>query len=59
MDNKKIVEVNGIKLEVDMRYAKRIDEFRVGDTVKVLDVNDKWCKICTYDEVQFYVLHRL
>lgn len=37
MDNKKIIEVNGIKLEVDMRYAKRIDEFRVGDTVKVLD----------------------
>ncbi len=28
-------------------------------TVKVLDVNDKWCKICTYDGVQFYVLHRL
>ena len=29
------------------------------DTVKVLDVNDGWCKICTYDGVQFYVLHRL
>lgn len=37
MDDKKIIEVNGIKLEVDMRYAKRIDSFRVGDTVKVLD----------------------
>ena len=37
MSNKRIVEVNGLKLEVDMRYAKRIDEFRVGDTVKVLD----------------------
>ena len=37
MDEKRIIEVNGVKLEVDMRYAKRIDEFRVGDTVKVLD----------------------
>ena len=37
MNDKKIIEVNGIKLEVDMRYAKRIDEFKVGDTVKVLD----------------------
>lgn len=37
MSEKKIIEVNGIKMEVDMRYAKRIDEFRVGDTVKVLD----------------------
>lgn len=31
------IEVNGVKLEVDMRYAKRIDVFQVGDTVKVLD----------------------
>lgn len=36
-DNKRIVEVNGVKIEVDMRYARRIDEFKVGDTVKVLD----------------------
>ena len=36
-EEKKIIEVNGVKLEVDMRYARRIDEFRVGDTVKVLD----------------------
>ena len=31
------VTVNGVKFEVDMRYAKRIDTFKVGDTVKVLD----------------------
>ena len=37
MDEKRIVEINGVKLEVDMRYARRIDEFKVGDTVKVLD----------------------
>ena len=36
-DIKRIIEVNGVKLEVDLTSAKRIDEFRVGDTVKVLD----------------------
>ena len=41
-ENKRIIEVNGVKLEVDLTSAKRIDEFRVGDTVKVLDNrNDK------------------
>lgn len=34
---KRIVEINGIKLEVDMRSARRIDEFKVGSNVKVLD----------------------
>lgn len=36
MSEKTIVEVNGVKLEVDMRYARRVDEIRVGDRVKVL-----------------------
>ena len=36
-NDKRIVEINGVKIEVDMRTAKRIDEFKVGDTVKVLD----------------------
>ena len=41
-EEKRIIEVNGVKLEVDMRSARRIDEFKVGDTVKVLDNrNDK------------------
>ena len=39
-ENKRIVEVNGVKIEVDMRYARRIDEFKVGDTVKVLDTRN-------------------
>ncbi len=34
--DKRIIEVNGIKLEVDLRHAKRIDEFRVGSRVKLL-----------------------
>ncbi|MDH4263902.1 MAG: hypothetical protein OEV78_12755 [Spirochaetia bacterium] len=36
MENKKIIEINGIKMEVDLRHAKRIDEFHVGDKVKIL-----------------------
>ena len=37
-DNKRIIEINGIKMEVDLRNAKRIDTFKVGDPVKVLDM---------------------
>lgn len=35
-ETKQIVEINGVKLEVDMRYAKRIEELRIGSKVKVL-----------------------
>ena len=31
-----VIEINGVKMEVDLRHAKRIDEIRVGDRVKVL-----------------------
>lgn len=44
MEEKKIVEINGIKMEVDMRHAKRVDHFRVGTKVKILksgDYNDE------------------
>lgn len=37
MENeKRIIEINGIKMEIDLRTAKRIDEFKIGDNVKVL-----------------------
>ncbi len=36
MENKRVIEINGIKLEVDLTTAKRIDEFKIGDNVKVL-----------------------
>lgn len=36
MDNKKIVEINGIKMEVDLRHAKTIDSYKIGDRVKIL-----------------------
>lgn len=39
MDQKRIIEVNGVKLEVDLRNARRVDEFRVGSPVKVLVKN--------------------
>lgn len=34
--NKRIVEINGVKIEVDLRTAKTVSEYRVGDKVKVL-----------------------
>lgn len=35
-EHKRIVEINGVKVEVDLRTAKRVDAFSVGDTVKLL-----------------------
>lgn len=42
-----IIEVNGVKLEVDLRHARRIDELRIGDRVKILrtDSYDKVSKV--------------
>lgn len=36
MDDRTVIEVNGVKLEVDLRTARRVDTLRVGDRVKVL-----------------------
>lgn len=33
---KQIIEINGVKMEVDLRYAKRIDHLTVGSRVKCL-----------------------
>jgi uncharacterized coiled-coil protein SlyX len=35
-NEKQIIEVNGVRLEVDMRYARRVEELRIGSPVKVL-----------------------
>lgn len=35
-DTKRIIEINGVKLEVDLREAKNVDIYKVGDPVKVL-----------------------
>ena len=37
MNEKRIVEIDGVKVEVDLRTAKRVDTYRVGDNVKILD----------------------
>lgn len=36
-DGKRIIEIDGVKIEVDLRTAKRIDTYRVGDNVKILN----------------------
>jgi hypothetical protein len=36
MTDKTIIEVNGVKLEVDLRTCKVVDHLAVGDSVKVL-----------------------
>lgn len=35
-ENKKIVDINGIKMEVDLCHARVIESFKVGDRVKCL-----------------------
>ncbi len=35
-ENLRIIEIGGVKIEVDLRTAKRIDTYKVGDNVKVL-----------------------
>lgn len=37
MNEKRIVEIDGVKVEVDLRTAKRVDTYKVGDNVKILD----------------------
>jgi len=44
MENKQIIEINGVKLEVDLTNARVIENYRVGDVVKVLrkEYNNQW-----------------
>ena len=57
MEDKRIIEIGGIKMEVDLRHAKIIDNFKVGDTIKVLIKNYSGYKshvgmIVGFDEFQ-------
>ena len=36
VENIKVVEINGCKFEVDLATARKVEDFRVGDAVKVL-----------------------
>jgi hypothetical protein len=44
-ETKRIIEINGVKIEVDLRTATRIDEFKIGDNVKVLKKNGSDFKV--------------
>ena len=39
---KQVIEINGVKMEVDTRYARRIDTFQVGTKVKVLEKQNQY-----------------
>ena len=41
-ENKKIIEINGVKLEVDLRTAKVIDNYKIGDPVRVLHSKEQY-----------------
>lgn len=36
MNDKHLIEINGVKIEVDLRTAKRVEQMRIGTRVKVL-----------------------
>lgn len=36
-NSKRVIEIDGVKVEVDLRTAKRVDCYKVGDNVKILD----------------------
>ena len=36
-ENKRIIEIDGVKVEIDLRTAKRVESFKVGDNIKILD----------------------
>ena len=47
----RVIEINGIKVEVDLRTAKQINQYKVGDNVKLLiksgygNGNMTWCLV--------------
>lgn len=58
MDNKRIVEINGVKMEVDLRHCKTIESYKHGDYVKVLvkkysdTYETKYGRIIDFNEFQ-------
>ncbi len=44
-ETKRIVEIDGVKVEVDLRSAKRVDYYRVGDNVKILEKDSSDYKV--------------
>ncbi len=54
-----IIEINGVKLEVDLRHAKRIEHLRVGSRVKVLIKTYDSHKVCPGVVVGFDAFEKL
>jgi hypothetical protein len=44
-ENKRIVEIEGVKLEIDLRTAKKIDHYKIGDPVRVFQKNSSYEKV--------------
>lgn len=44
-ETRRIVEIDGVKVEVDLRQAKRVDCFKIGDNVKILDKDSSDYKV--------------
>ena len=36
-ESKRIIEIDCVKVEIDLRTAKRVESFKVGDNIKILD----------------------
>lgn len=53
MSDMKLMEINGVKLEVDMRTAKKVESYKVGDPVKVLVKKYSDWKVCDGVIVEF------
>lgn len=47
-ENKTVIEINGIKMEVDLRHATRVDTLAVGSKVKLLQ------KAASYSSTEVY-----
>lgn len=52
-NEKRIIEINGVKLEVDLSTARKVDEFKVGDNVKVLKKSYNSYKVCPDVIIEF------
>jgi len=59
METKTTIEINGVKFEVDLRTAKRIDTLQVGDRVKVLIKQYSDYKVCPGTVVGFEPFNKL
>lgn len=53
MSDTRLIEINGVKLEVDMRTAKKVESYKVGDLVKVLVKKYNEWKVCNGMIVEF------